>query len=167
MVDGIQLLLDQYSKWLKDRTHLRQVDDWVGITTPFLDRHNDYMQIYVRRDNGAWVLTDGGHTVRDLESSGCGLSTPKRQELLRTTLNGFGVRMDEDALSVSASKEDFPPTKKQNLNPVQNHRVAEAVRLHSAVVSAPISQRACTQFVVNHHQQPALQLRHTDRWPPS
>ena len=52
MINEIQTLLDQYMKWLKDKTALRQIEDWVEITTPYLDRHNDYIQIYARRENG-------------------------------------------------------------------------------------------------------------------
>jgi hypothetical protein len=47
----------------RDKSVLREVNDqYVEITTPYLDRHNDYTQIYVRRDNGAFMLTDGGET---------------------------------------------------------------------------------------------------------
>jgi hypothetical protein len=50
MIDQVQQLLDQYWAWLKDKTKLREVGgDWVEITTPHLDRHNDYLQIYARR----------------------------------------------------------------------------------------------------------------------
>jgi len=48
MIDEIQVLLDKYLQWLKDKTVLRQVNDWVEITTPYLDRHNDYLQMYAR-----------------------------------------------------------------------------------------------------------------------
>jgi hypothetical protein len=41
-------LLDQYVEWLKSKMALRQIDGWIEITTPFLDRHNDYMLIYAR-----------------------------------------------------------------------------------------------------------------------
>ena len=37
-------LLNQYWKWLKEKTTLRQINDWYEITTPYLDRHNDYLQ---------------------------------------------------------------------------------------------------------------------------
>lgn len=33
------------------------------ITPPYLARHNDYTHIYVYRDNGTFVLTDGGRHV--------------------------------------------------------------------------------------------------------
>jgi hypothetical protein len=57
----IEQLLKNYREWLKDKTTLRQIDgSWVEITTPYLDRHNDALQIYVRRENGTFVLTDEG-----------------------------------------------------------------------------------------------------------
>lgn len=108
MIEEIRALLDRYSAWLRDKTSLREINDWVEITTPYLDRHNDYLQIYARRENGSFLLTDDGHTVRDLELSGCNLGTAKRQELLKMTLNGFGVRWNSGALEVTASPESFP-----------------------------------------------------------
>lgn len=114
-IPEIQALVDDYAHWLRDRTTLRGLDGWVEITTPYLDRHNDYLQIYVgRSDNGGLVITDDGYTIADLEQSGCGLDTGKRKDLLQLTLNGFGVRMRDKALSVEASETDFP-LRKHNL----------------------------------------------------
>jgi len=45
-MSDIATLVDRYQAWLKDRTVLKQVNGWTEITTPFLDRHNDYVQIY-------------------------------------------------------------------------------------------------------------------------
>ena len=114
MIQDIQRLLDAYHAWLKDKTALRQVDDWIEITTPYLDRHNDYVQIYAKRSNGGYVLTDDGYTIDDLEGSGCKLQSPKRQELLKLTLNGFGVQLQENRLEVHASPENFS-LRKHNL----------------------------------------------------
>jgi uncharacterized protein DUF1829/uncharacterized protein DUF1828 len=108
MLEEIRALLDRYAAWLRDKTNLREVNDWIEITTPYLDRHNDYLQIYARRENGRLLLTDDGHIIRDLELSGCNLGTPKRQELLKMTTNGFGVRLSSGALEVTASPESFP-----------------------------------------------------------
>ena len=107
MIDEIEALLDQYRDWLKDKTSLREVRDWVEITTPYLDRHNDYLQIYARRENGGYVLTDDGYVLDDLAQSGCTLDTPKRQSLLTMTLNGFGVQANHGQLQVHASPENF------------------------------------------------------------
>ncbi|MBM3473767.1 MAG: DUF1829 domain-containing protein [Armatimonadetes bacterium] len=107
MIEEIQELLDRYWAWLRDRTSLRQVGDWVEITTPYLDRHNDYLQIYARRDDGSFILTDDGYVINDLRHSGCSLDSPKRSDLLQVTLNGFGVQLNGDKLELRASPESF------------------------------------------------------------
>ena len=115
MIEEIQRLLDQYLAWLKDKTTLRQApNDWVEITTPYLDRHNDYLQIYARRRDGAFILTDDGYVMEDLVQSGCKLDSPKRQDLLRMTLAGFGVANDNGVLEVRASPHNFA-LRKHNL----------------------------------------------------
>jgi hypothetical protein len=114
-LEDIERLLNDYRAWLKDKTTLRQVNgSWVEITTPYLDRHNDALQIYARADNGGYVLTDDSYTIHDLEASGCNLNTEKRQDLLKMTLNGFGVRVNNEALEVHASPDNFP-ARKHNL----------------------------------------------------
>ncbi|RJQ14187.1 MAG: DUF1829 domain-containing protein [Nitrospiraceae bacterium] len=114
MIDDVQKLLDQYLAWLKDKTSLRQLKDWIEITTPYLDRHNDYMQIYVKRENGGFIITDDGYTIEDLRLSGCELESRKRKDLLNLTLNGFGVKIINDELIVHASPDTFA-LRKHNL----------------------------------------------------
>lgn len=111
MIDEIQGLLDEYSRWLREKTQVRQVDEWVEITTPYLDRHNDYLQIYARRRNSDYILTDAGYILQDLELSGCKLDSPKRRALLTMTLNGFGVKLNGDRLEVHTSAASFAPGK--------------------------------------------------------
>lgn len=114
MISEVQALLDQYWAWLRDRTTLRQINDWVEITTPYLDRHNDYLQIYAKRRDGGFVLTDDGYILQDLEQSGCKIDSARRQSLLKMTLNGFGVQMNNKALEVHASPDNFA-LRKHNL----------------------------------------------------
>lgn len=115
MVNDIQKLLDDYTRWLRDKTVLRNVGrDWVQVTTPHLDRHNDCLQFYVRREGNGYLLTDDGYIISDLINSGCSLDRPKRQELLKMTLAGFGVQMDNEQLLIKATPENFP-LKKHNL----------------------------------------------------
>jgi hypothetical protein len=115
IISDIQKLLDEYRAWLKDRTTLREVDgSWVEITTPYLDRHNDALQIYARRANGGYLLSDDSYTIHDLEASGCSLNTEKRRDLLKMTLNGFGVKLNSEALEIHATSETFP-LRKHNL----------------------------------------------------
>ena len=114
ILEEIQRLLDEYVAWLKDNTALRQIDDWVEITTPYLDRDNDCVQIYAKRDNGGYLLSDGGDVLQQLRLSGCNLDTPNRQALLKMTLSGFGVKLIDDVLEVRTSPHDFA-LRKHNL----------------------------------------------------
>lgn len=114
MIEEVRSLVARYSGWLRDRTILREIGDRIEITTPYLDRHNDYLQIYAQRSEGGFLLTDDSYILEDLEQSGCRIESPRRKELLQTTLNGFGVRQAGNALEVRASEEDFA-LRKHNL----------------------------------------------------
>ena len=114
MIQNIQELLDGYWDWLQDRTSLCEFGDCVEITTPYLDRHNDYLQIYAKRSNSGFVLTDDGYVLGDLELSGFKIESPKRLAMLSMTLNGFGVQKNGSALEVKASTGDFA-LRKHNL----------------------------------------------------
>ncbi|MCH8956047.1 DUF1829 domain-containing protein [candidate division KSB1 bacterium] len=115
MMEEIEKLIHQYTLWLKDKTTLKQVgENWVQITTPHLDRHNDCLQIYARKKDGGFALTDDGYTIEDLLNSGCNLDTPKRQELLKMTISGFGIQNRKNALEIHATRENFA-LKKHNL----------------------------------------------------
>ncbi len=115
MIDEFKKLIDDYLKWLKDRTLLKSIEDWIEITTPYIDRHNDYIQIYAKKDDfGNILLTDDGYTINDLELSGCNLDSPKRQELLKITLNGYGIKPNNKILETTATFNNFA-LKKHNL----------------------------------------------------
>ena len=114
MIREVESLLDEYWTWLRERTSFREIDDWIEITTPYLDRHNDCLQIYAKRASGGFVLTDDGCVLEDLDQSGCKIDSAKRQALFKTTLNGFGVQVKEKALEVRASADNFA-LRKHNL----------------------------------------------------
>lgn len=115
IVAEIEQLLENYRVGLKQKTLVREVDgSWVEITTPYLDRHNDALQIYAKRSNGGFLLSDDSYIIHDLEASGCSLSTTKRQDLLKMTLNGFGVKLNDEALEIHAPADTFP-LRKHNL----------------------------------------------------
>ncbi len=118
MASNIEQLVDQYWNWLQDKTDCRQLDTSVEITTPYLDRHNDYLQIYVQSQTDGFVLSDDGYIIEDLEHSGCTLDSPKRRDLLETTLNGFGVRAEGKELKVFATPTNFA---------MQKHNLVQAM----------------------------------------
>ena len=109
MVADVEKLLQSYKDWMFTQIKTRTVADAVEITLPFLDRDSDYLQVYLlESEPGEYLLTDDGYTISNLELAGCSLDTEKRQELLLEVLNGFGVSLHENELSVSAHEHNFP-----------------------------------------------------------
>jgi hypothetical protein len=105
-----QGVVDDYLKWVKDNTVVKTIaPGMVGsISTPFLDRHNDHITIYVEKNRDYIMLTDDGYTIADLSMSGLELTTPKRAAMLKTTLNGFGVNITkDDELFIEATNENI------------------------------------------------------------
>ncbi len=109
-----QSLVSTYIEWLRQKISVKDINGICEITTPFLDRHNDQLQIYVKRYDNRLILTDDGYTIRDLKLSRCELNTEERQQILSSVLNGFGVHLDGDELKVEGREDNFPQ-KKHNL----------------------------------------------------
>ncbi len=108
-------VVNQYLHWLKDNVSVRNVQGACEITTPFLDRHNDYIQIFVEKNGPDYILTDDGYTLGDLKSSGLTITPEKRKKTLQTIVNGFGVQIDDgDRLIVKTTAETIAQ-KKHNL----------------------------------------------------
>ena len=108
-------LINEYYSWLKSETEWKNINGWLEITAPYLDRNNDYLQIYLKKTNGGYLLTDGGETISGLSQEGCRLDSPKRQELLQLTLRGYGVNEHEGKLQIKIDSEDDFPLGKHSL----------------------------------------------------
>jgi hypothetical protein len=98
-----QKLIDEYVSWLRQGLSVEEVGEACELTTPFLDRHNDHLQVYATRHNGNIVLSDDGYILSDLRTSGLEVDTPKRKQVLDSVLNGLGVRSEGSQLLVEAS----------------------------------------------------------------
>lgn len=113
IINEVQTLNSDYFEWLRNREVLRSIDDqWVEISTPFLDRHNDCLDIYVKRvDKNNFMMTDDGYIISDLLICGFDINTPKRRSILREILSGSRVRCVNDRLEISFSHSEFSQSK--------------------------------------------------------
>jgi len=111
MSKSIKSLIDEYTNWLRDNISVAQLGDAYEVTTPFLDRHNDHLQIYVRQETSRTLLSDDGYVIADLRQSGCALDSEHRKRLLTSILNGFGVQRDGDEIFAVSHNGDFPQRK--------------------------------------------------------
>jgi len=109
----MEQLSNSYVNWLKQKITFKELGNAVEITTPFMDRHNDYLQIYIQQTGTKLTLSDAGYILTDLKLSGCDVfSSPKRKKLLQTILNGYGVKVStKEELYVETTVEAFPQKK--------------------------------------------------------
>ena len=99
-------IIDEYISWIRDNTVVKTIEEGQSclVSSPFLDRHNDHLNIYIVKIGNNFRITDDGYTINDLKMSGLEINTPKREKIFRTVLNGFGVKTDQNnALYVEAS----------------------------------------------------------------
>jgi len=82
-------------------------------TTNVLDRHNDYIQIYIIKSQNQIALTDDGYTIADINQSGL-FDSQESRELLSKTIEKVGVSQEGGTLKVYATQENLA-LKKQNL----------------------------------------------------
>ncbi|MBO4350703.1 MAG: DUF1828 domain-containing protein [Proteobacteria bacterium] len=110
MTDDIEIkkLIDGYYSWLHENASVKKAkEDWFEIETPMLDRHNDFLSIYIRKLESEIELTDGGYILNDLDISGFDVSTSKRRDLIRQIVAGFGVKVENGEIKTSATVSDF------------------------------------------------------------
>jgi len=111
MLKDCQDLVNTYIEWLRQKISVEDIKGVCEITTPLLDRHNDQLQIYVKKSDSGLILTDDSYTITDLRLSGCEFTTEKRRQTLHSILNGFGVRLVGDELVVETKPDNFPQKK--------------------------------------------------------
>jgi len=115
LITEANTLIADYLRWLKENLRPEIIaENEAVISTPFLDRHNDEIEIYLQKTNEGFRLSDDAYTIRDLRGSGIEINQGTRKKHLERILNGFGVQLDGDELWVTASPTDFPQ-KKHNL----------------------------------------------------
>jgi hypothetical protein len=76
-------LVRDYGAWLNEGFDVELEGGYAVISTPFLDPHNDEIELYVRKEGDSLVLTD----------------------------HGFGVAAQGEELLVRTTEKDFPQRK--------------------------------------------------------
>lgn len=106
-----QTFMDSYINWLKTKISVQGIEGYCEITTPFLDRHNDHLQIYVKQDGNKLILSDDGYIINDLILSGVDMKSERRKDYLSLIVNSLGIKLINEALTVEATIDNFPQKK--------------------------------------------------------
>jgi len=105
--------IDNYLNWLKSNMTEEKLDNGlIEITTPFLDKNNDYTQIYVeKKSKNKLLLTDYGYIIDELHMVGIDTKSPKRKDIIESILNRFGIKLIDEKLTIECLVDDFPNAK--------------------------------------------------------
>jgi hypothetical protein len=101
----VELLVSSYLSWIRDGVEAHLLDDVVTeLTTPFMDRHNDHLQVYAERQSSdMFLLSDDGYILSELKSIGVETRGSRREEIIRDLLVGHGVRLEGRELQTDAT----------------------------------------------------------------
>ena len=106
-VERANKIIDGYVSWWRNSVETYQDGNAVRIVCPMLDRHNDFMSVYLVEDGNGFILTDMGATIADLSASGCDVMTDARKPKLSCTLAGYGVSEQDGELYIRAGEDDL------------------------------------------------------------
>ncbi len=105
---------DNYIDWIKENVYQHEVLPGIyRFTLPFLDRHNDLIEVYIWKDGNDFRISDNRYTISDLELSGLNIfSSSKRTAIYHQILNAHGISETEDhELFVSGKPSELPMKK--------------------------------------------------------
>ena len=143
-MNGISLI-DDYIKWYKDNTLIRNLDKSVELTTPFLNHLNDRIRIHVEKiETEKLILDDDGETLNELALFGLDISSKTRQRLFDQVMRNYGVKVKNDVLFVEATAKNFPEKK---------HKLLEAI---IRIYDLTLTKRETVQNLFNDEVQDFL-----------
>lgn len=102
-----------YDRWNSTQLKFEDFNDFIEITTPFVDMHNDFIQLFFSKEkDGKFRITDDGHIVSELSMLGIDINTSKkRKQFFNTTLKIFGISYDnhsDELFVLFDAIEDYP-----------------------------------------------------------
>lgn len=104
-------MAQEYAEWLRQEIKAEAANGVCTLTVPFLDRHRDYLQLYVTPTDSGVEFSDDGYVIRDLRISGIELDTERRKEALNHILRSFNVALEGDELKVESSGNNIAQKK--------------------------------------------------------
>ena len=109
----INQLIAEYTAWLNSKISVEKYGETYELTTPFMDRFNDYLQIYVIPEkDGELTLTDGGYIIGNLLSSGVSLKQNSRKKnKIDQIIRNFGLTLNNEEITVTDKEALFAQKK--------------------------------------------------------
>ena len=98
----------EYYQWIQKNLSARLLKNgWTEIGTPFMDRHNDGLAIYAKRDGDNITLSDDGFIINDLLADGVSLRGAKRTGMLNRLLFSYGVENQDNEMVIRTDTKNY------------------------------------------------------------
>lgn len=110
-----QLLSKDYADWLAHPPLAETVNGIELVTTPLLDRHNDFISYAVQKTPDGFLLSDLGETLADLTISGLAPKAPEHRNALSAKLRTFDVTLSESGELTIATPDPTRPDERHRL----------------------------------------------------
>lgn len=120
-MNWVNTYVDNYYNWLREKTFIQKDNDtdWFLINTPFVGAFNDTIEIYAQKNGSHLKLSDNGETMANLELQGLHIQGSKRRRaILDTILLNYGVRTENDELTIEANVDNFSQSKHNFLSAI-------------------------------------------------
>lgn len=103
-------LIDSYYDWLKEDTCYEKLGEYTKVSTPFLDRHNDCIEFYMKYNkDGTIYITDDGYILNDLISCGVKLDNKEQTKLLNNFLHSYNIKLEDgNCLTMTTRSNNLP-----------------------------------------------------------
>jgi hypothetical protein len=102
----INSIVNEYLKWIRENTKIKNKNGIDIITTPFALSNNDLIDIIVKKNNNEIILSDDGETLFNLEISG--VNIVKRKEIFEKFLRSYGLnKTSEDEIIKKSSYQNI------------------------------------------------------------
>lgn len=94
-----------YTDWLYNNIEIEVLSNCTEISFPFLDRHNDYLQIYIEKYENGYRLSDDSYTISDLNICDVDILTSDyRKNILNCILKSTNVQIKSEELFIFSDK---------------------------------------------------------------
>lgn len=118
------LLENSYYKWLKEELVFSDIeDDYVSISSPFVDTNFDNINLYAKFLNKDNIeVSDFGYTIFNLEEAGIHLDKRSKVawRVYNTALTDFGVTREGENLLIRTSLDNFAVAKNRLIQAIMH-----------------------------------------------
>lgn len=120
-MNWVNTYVTEYYDWLKEKTFIQKDNntDWFLINTPFIGAFNDTIEIYAQKSGEHLKLSDNGETLSNLQLQGLHFQGSKRRkEILDSILLNYGIKAENEELTIESNLENFSQTKHNFLSAI-------------------------------------------------